>query len=108
MFILFRTRCNNPADAPPWQPWQHELPNNGHKVPDPEVLDAVKAAIDTFLGADEQHIGMLARLGWQCISTHRVTDHIGGCNGARIRCAALLMPQCKYVNSFFYFDVQVA
>ena len=105
---MLRTRCNN-ADAPRNQAWQYDLPDDGHKPPLAGVVEAVRDKINTLLETEtDKRIGMLARLGWQCISTHRVTDHIGGCNGARIRCAALLMPQCKYVNSFFYFDVQVA
>ena len=97
---MLRTRCNN-ADAPRNQAWQYDLPNDGHKPPLAGVVEAVRDKINTLLETEtEKRIGMLARLGWQCISTHRVTDHIGGCNGARIRFAALLMP---HVNLIFLF-----
>ena len=83
---MFRTRCNNQDDPklPPWQPWQNELPNNGHKVPDQGIVETVKDKIREILDQNPNSIGALAQLGWQCISTHRVTDHTGGCNGARI------------------------
>jgi len=78
-----RTRCSN-DDAPPAQDWQYPLP-------DPtEVSEAtwtaVKTAIKDLLAGDDKdkNGGLLLRLGWQCMSTYRDTDHLGGCNGARI------------------------
>ena len=76
-----RTRCSN-ADAPPAQPWQNPLPPRDFPTPD---FEAVKERIRLVLEENSEAFGLLARLAWQCSSTFRATDYLGGCNGARIR-----------------------
>ena len=73
------TRCIG-NDIPPPQPFQYPLP------PPPETLadfDEVKK--DLIETMKENSIGEWSRLAWQCASTFRQTDYMGGCNGARIR-----------------------
>ena len=76
-----RTRCSN-QDAPPAQPWQNPLPPRDLPTPD---FQAVKERIRLTLEENSEAFGLLARLAWQCGSTFRATDYLGGCNGARIR-----------------------
>jgi len=51
--------------------------------------EAVKSDVLDILPDPEADSGswgpLMVRLGWHCSGTYRVTDHIGGCNGARIR-----------------------
>jgi len=59
-------------------------------IPETDVdYDAVKQDVLALLPdpeADSQTWGpLMVRLGWHCSGTYRQTDHIGGCNGARIR-----------------------
>eukprot|EP00092_Neocalanus_flemingeri_P007602 GFUD01008204.1.p1 GENE.GFUD01008204.1~~GFUD01008204.1.p1 ORF type:complete len:657 (+),score=134.32 GFUD01008204.1:264-2234(+) len=76
------TRCSN-ADAPPPQPFQYPLPDPPAQLAD---FDKVRQKIDNLLNIDDgEAIGMFTRLAWQCSSTFRSTDYLGGCNGARIR-----------------------
>ena len=77
-----RTRCSNQDTAPPPQHWQNPLPQRDSPVPD---FEGVKQRIEIVLELNDLAYGLFARLAWQCASTYRATDYLGGCNGARIR-----------------------
>ena len=78
-----RTRCIN-ADAPPAQPFQHPLPE---PPANPPKYGKVKKMIVKLINEDPETLGKFTRLAWQCMSTFRATDYLGGCNGARLRFA---------------------
>jgi len=75
------SRCMN-DDAPPAQPFQYPLPDSPAGWPDFEVI---RSEISEIINSAEEAVGMFSRLAWQCVSTYRSTDYLGGCNGARIR-----------------------
>ena len=72
-------RCLGDSVPPP-QDWQYPLPDFNGVLPD---FDVVKKDIKALFTIENK--GMFARLAWQCMSTFRSTDYLGGCNGARIR-----------------------
>jgi len=87
------TRCVG-DDVPPAQPFQYPLP------PPPAVQpywNLVRSSImeamyrqSEILPADVKGMkpyygGWFVKLAWQCASTFRNSDYLGGCNGARIR-----------------------
>jgi len=77
------TRCLG-KHVPPAQDWQKPLP-----APLPwwrlANFDHVKHSISTLLSSNGAHKAQLARLAYSCASTFRVTDYLGGCNGASLR-----------------------
>ena len=77
-----RSRCSNQDTAPPPQHWQNPLPPREVPVPD---WEGVRERIQVVLEEKEEAYGLFTRLAWQCSSTFRGTDYLGGCNGARIR-----------------------
>lgn len=89
------TRCAG-ADVPPAQPFQYPLPDPVEVLAD---FDEVKGDLlmllttsnpafpaDVYNGKSD-YGPLFIRLAWQCASTYRATDFLGGCNGARIRFA---------------------
>jgi len=78
-------RCMEATGAfplPPPQDWQMDLP-----APKPVSVDIFKALarmISGAIDAGQAKAPDLVRMGFQCASTFRHTDHRGGCNGARI------------------------
>eukprot|EP00092_Neocalanus_flemingeri_P034517 GFUD01037532.1.p1 GENE.GFUD01037532.1~~GFUD01037532.1.p1 ORF type:complete len:735 (-),score=126.35 GFUD01037532.1:88-2292(-) len=75
------TRCVG-DNIPPAQPWQYPLPSTPENLPN---FKSVRKDIRKILNRNQKSIGAFVRLAWQCISTFRSTDYLGGCNGARIR-----------------------
>ena len=67
-------------NVPPPQDWQYPLPVYEGEVPN---FGIVQKDIRKLMTNDTK--GMFVRLAWQCMSTFRSTDYLGGCNGARIR-----------------------
>ncbi|CAM9679082.1 unnamed protein product, partial [Ectocarpus fasciculatus] len=87
------TRCFG-NDVPPPQPFQYPLPGpipqedlvNFNSVKQYLIDNILYVPNTAVLGMDEGGYGPLfVRLAWQCANTFRQTDHMGGCNGARIR-----------------------
>jgi len=85
------TRCTGPYVPPP-QNFQHPLPDPPTELAD---MTKVEAALERILSTSssvndihqqqKQHASEFIRLAWQCANTFRITDYLGGCNGARIR-----------------------
>jgi len=77
------TRCSG-SDTPPAQDWQNPLP---HSTSNPADYTAVKASIEETITQDPDYTegALFVRMAWQCASTYRATDYLGGCNGARLR-----------------------
>mmetsp|Transcript_13848 Transcript_13848/g.20906 ORF Transcript_13848/g.20906 Transcript_13848/m.20906 type:complete len:455 (+) Transcript_13848:2-1366(+) len=76
------TRCMG-KDVPPPQPFQYPLPDASKDMANfTSVAKDVRSIVQ-----DGDAKALLIRLAWQCASTFRQTDYLGGCNGARIRFA---------------------
>ena len=75
------TRCLG-KNIPPTQDWQNPLPDSPTQLAN---FNQVKSELRAVIKMDPRTKGMFIRLAWQCISTFRATDYLGGCNGARIR-----------------------
>lgn len=89
-------RCRGPL-VPPAQPWQYPLPA---PLPPFDVRPVTQAIIkalftktnsaippDTLPNGTPYYGGHVVALAYQCMTTYRGTDFLGGCNGARIRFA---------------------
>jgi len=77
-----RSRCvgNN---VPPVQDWQNPLPPVPTRLPS---FWLVRKRIQAMMRqSSTQTTVQLVRLAYRCAATFRVTDYLGGCNGASIR-----------------------
>lgn len=98
------SRCAG-TDVPPPQEFQLPLPDPP-KTPSQNVYEAIQAIKeilfspqpsinpDVFEGRSS-YVALLVTLAYQCASTFRSTDYMGGCNGARIR----LPPQRDWASN---------
>jgi catalase-peroxidase len=85
------TRCTGDL-KPPAQPWQYPLPPPPPPGRLPNFME-VAATIEAILSVanpvlpPDYYDGvpnygpLFVRLAWQCASTFRATDYLGGCNG---------------------------
>jgi len=76
-------RCVGPWVPPP-QPFQNPLPPPPANPPN---YGAIAIELKGLLAETPALRAEFIALAHQCAATYRVTDHIGGCNGARIRFA---------------------
>ncbi|CAM9833697.1 unnamed protein product [Scytosiphon promiscuus] len=74
-------RCVGP-DVPPPQEFQLPLPDAPSDLPS---YDTARSSIESMLSDNPSYGALFVTLAWQCMSTFRSTDYLGGCNGARIR-----------------------
>ncbi|CAN0339197.1 unnamed protein product [Pylaiella littoralis] len=74
------TRCVGP-DVPPAQPFQLPLPVAPADLPS---YDGAMEKIQEMITSDPSYASLFVTLAHQCAATYRVTDNVGGCNGARI------------------------
>ena len=81
-------------NVPPAQPFQYPLPKPSDVQPDwklvrQSIIDLMYKESDIlkpdYIENKPNHGGWFVKLAWQCASTFRQTDYLGGCNGARIR-----------------------
>jgi catalase (peroxidase I) len=87
------TRCTGER-IPPAQIFQNPLPPMPSKSEMPD-FDKVRSLIQTAFGSDSNKLAEFVHLAYQCSSTFRATDYLGGCNGARIRFA----PENTWANN---------
>ncbi|CAM9577557.1 unnamed protein product [Ectocarpus fasciculatus] len=85
------TRCVG-TDVPPPQDFQLPLPDT---PTDLTGYTEAKRAIDRILEADSSYASLFVTLAYQCASSFRSTDYMGGCNGARIR----FPPQSEWASN---------
>jgi catalase (peroxidase I) len=88
------TRCLGDL-VPPAQGFQYPLPDPPAMFPPwDDVRGAIRTAMitksdsfppDSRLDQANYYGAAFTTLAWQCASTFRKTDYLGGCNGARIR-----------------------
>ncbi|CAN0223003.1 unnamed protein product, partial [Scytosiphon promiscuus] len=76
-------RCVGPDVAPP-QAFQLPLPS-APAADDLPKYSTAKKSIRRMLSDNPSYGALFVTLAWQCMSTFRSTDYLGGCNGARIR-----------------------
>ncbi len=87
------TRCFG-ADVPAAQDFQYPLPPPPLHEPDwssvkQEIIKVMYSQSEyltpDFVHGKPYYGSWFVKLAWQCASTFRRTDYLGGCNGARIR-----------------------
>ena len=98
------TRCVG-KDVPPAQPFQYPLPPPSQVQPDwnsvKDLINKIMTTESSLLPSDKLNKNTwygawFVKLAWQCASTFRKSDYLGGCNGARIR----FSPQKDWKENF--------
>jgi len=64
------------------QPFQYPLPPTPSTVGN---VGGVRKAVNAVMNSNEEAVAMLTKLAFNCASTFRQTDFLGGCDGARVR-----------------------
>ncbi|CAM9245727.1 unnamed protein product [Ectocarpus sp. 6 AP-2014] len=85
------SRCVG-TDVPPPQEFQLPLADTPTDLP---RYSGAKEAIGHILSEESTHAPLFVTLAYQCASTFRSTDYMGGCNGARIR----FPPQSEWASN---------